>query len=120
MAEQFQYSGRKLEEISLHDERNVLFGYTSYAYNQQGKVRQLKHLESEELTNARVDYLFGPQPALTIRYAYADQSYSMDQSLNFTGGNVVSSSSFLSDHAGETSQYEYAVMVVLNHRFWFG
>lgn len=107
MAEHFQYDGHQLVKISRYDDKNLLLGYTTFTYDQQGKVRSMSHLESGQQTNATVDYLFSPGQEVAIHYTYPGQSYSMDYGINFSGGNILATTSFVSGQISETGHYDY-------------
>lgn len=67
----------------------------------------MSHLESGQLTNATFDYLFSPGHEVAIHYTYPGQSYSMDYGMNFSGGNIVAFTSFVSGQISETGHYDY-------------
>lgn len=106
-AEHFQYNGNRLEKISRYDGKNVLQGYTGFTYDQQGKVRSMSHLESEQLTTATVDYQYGPNPEATIHYSYNDQTYTMAHNMSLYGGNIQSSTTYVENQLSVTSRYDY-------------
>lgn len=107
MSELFEYNGNQLEKISRYDDKNVLLGYTSFAYDLQGKVRSMTHLESGQQTNATVDYLYSPNPKVGIHYSYSGQTYTMDYEMSFSAGNILATNSFVAGQVSETGLYEH-------------
>lgn len=107
MAENFHYVGNRLDKITRLDGKNVSLGSTSFRFDQQGKVIRMVQEEAGQVTNAVVDYHYGTQPGASVHYSYSDQTYTVDHSLSFHGGNYLSSNRYIAGELSETSLYEF-------------
>ncbi|HEX8331324.1 MAG TPA: hypothetical protein VF622_01810 [Segetibacter sp.] len=108
MADEFEYSGGKVEKINRFDkESNSLIGFTSFRYDNQGKVTSISHKENGVETNASVEYSYNPKQEIIVRYQYPGRSITMTNVMQFVGGNMVESAATTSNNNSELGRYSY-------------
>ncbi len=107
MTDRFEYSGDRLAKIKrVEPSTNQALSETSFTYNVQGKVAGISQKESGVVTTGVVAY-FPSLQERKIDYSYSHKNITMQYTVKFDKGNILTSAAVTSNHSSELGRYDY-------------
>ena len=107
MTDHYVYLNDRVTRIDRKDENNLDIGFTSFGYDAQGRIVQMRQTSYDQQTDARLEYKY-PAGFAQIKFFYQyNNGNSMEYTVKVKGGNVVEDMARSSTGGGEGGSYDY-------------
>jgi hypothetical protein len=107
------WSGKVTKRVS-YGTKNEVISQTDFTYNQQGRIAGIKEINSDNTTQADVEYFAGEggtgisgNYSVNIKYSYSRHYYTMNYNMIFKGGNLTEDVATTSHYNYEKGMYNY-------------
>lgn len=110
MRDLFQYDNGRAVKIDRFDEKNQPSAYTSFSYNNEGKVNGITESANDIRTTVKAEYHYSNTTGVTevvLGYSYSHSASTMNYYQRYRNGNLVSDNSKTNNNSTETGQYDY-------------
>lgn len=110
MRDLFQYDNGRVAKIDRFDEKNQPGGFTSFSYNDEGKVSGITESANNIRTTATLGYYHSNTTGVTevtFNYSYNHSTNTMKYYQRYRHGNRFADNSNSNNNNTETGQYEY-------------